>query len=157
MKPRRQRGIRPASVSRLTRSSITEDVIYNMEGGMDRVNLALVQNKTYFGRDARERNLRQAELYVAEASKRGAHFVVFPETYAGQWAAPVKWTPVAEFYGDLPWKTKPEILGGWRCDAVLRANPELLVGSEDPIANEESATKRVRQKVASNSSAVANC
>ena len=67
---------------------------------MDGMNLALVQSRTYFGRDARERNLRKAELYVAQVSRRGG------------------------------WKTKPGILRDWRCDAVLRANPELRVGSE---------------------------
>jgi hypothetical protein len=58
-------------------SGITENIIYTVEIGMDGVNPALVRSKTYFGRDPRERNLWQAGVYVAEASRRGTASVFF--------------------------------------------------------------------------------
>jgi predicted amidohydrolase len=63
---------------------------------MDEVKLSVVQPRTFFGAGARERNLEQVDAYVAEAARQGADLVTLPETYPGEWAAPVTWTPENE-------------------------------------------------------------
>jgi predicted amidohydrolase len=60
------------------------------------IRLSMIQPKTYFGDGAREDNLESAEKYLAAAVADGAELVSFPESYPGQWRAPVKWTPVDE-------------------------------------------------------------
>lgn len=56
----------------------------------------MVQPYTHFGEGAREKNLASAEKYVVEAVAGGAQLVCFPETYPGEWRAPVRWTPEDE-------------------------------------------------------------
>ena len=52
--------------------------------------------EAYFGDRAREDDLEAAEKYLAAAVADGAQLVSFPESYPGEWKAPVKWTPIDE-------------------------------------------------------------
>jgi predicted amidohydrolase len=63
---------------------------------MSTIRLSMVQPITHFGPGARQLNLESAEKYVAAAAADGGQLVVFPESFPGEWAAPVTWTPEAE-------------------------------------------------------------
>jgi len=58
--------------------------------------LALVQPKTYFGKEDNvdEKNLKSALNYIDEASENKADIICLPETYPGPWRKPVDWTPI---------------------------------------------------------------
>lgn len=57
-----------------------------------KVRLAVVQPKTYLGPEE-ERNVQEATDYIADAAKRGAQLVLFPETYPGPWTDRVRFDP----------------------------------------------------------------
>lgn len=79
---------------------------------MDEIVLSVVQSRTYFGKGARERNLAQCDAYVAEAAAKGSHLVLLPETYPGEWAAPVSWIPVTEL-SEMARKHQVYLVGGY--------------------------------------------
>lgn len=100
---------------------------------MDTFRLAMVQPKTSFAYDAREFNLAKADEYVRAAVAQGAQLVCFPETYPGEWRAPVTWTPVGELCA-MAKEHDVYIVGGfaepidaegWRC-----YNSFVLVGPD---------------------------
>ena len=79
---------------------------------MDKVVLSVVQSETHFGKNARDENLARADAYASEAARAGAHLVTFAETYPGEWAAPVKWTPVNEL-SQMAKKYSVYLVGGF--------------------------------------------
>jgi predicted amidohydrolase len=79
---------------------------------LDSVRLAMVQPYTAFGAEARKRNLEAAHGYVAEAAAAGAQIVSFPESFPGDWRAPVEWTPV-EALGELAKEFGVYLVGGF--------------------------------------------
>lgn len=62
----------------------------------DLVRLSVVAARTSFTSTAREDNLRHAWSTAREAASAGADLVVFPESFPGDWRAPVTWTPEVE-------------------------------------------------------------
>jgi len=57
---------------------------------------ALIQPWTAFGAGAGEANLETARRHAVEAASRGARIVCFPESFPGDWRAPIATTPLPE-------------------------------------------------------------
>lgn len=74
--------------------------------------LAVVNTRTSFGPDAAAANLAAAADYVAEAAVGGADLVCLPETFPGQWRAPVTWTPELEL-GEIARANGVYLVGGF--------------------------------------------
>lgn len=60
------------------------------------VRIAMVNPLTRFGAGAFETNVAAAADYVREAARQGADLVCLPESYPGEWRAPITRTPVRE-------------------------------------------------------------
>lgn len=89
--------------------------------------IAVINPRTVFGPSSREENLRIMTELASEARGAGAELIVFPESFPGEWKAPVTWTPRAELT-ELARSLDCHIIGGFteplddegvRCHNVL--------------------------------------
>lgn len=67
-----------------------------MTGSATRFEVGLVQPQTVFGPGAADANLETARRLVLDAADRGASIVCFPESFPGDWRAPVAAPPLPE-------------------------------------------------------------
>lgn len=89
--------------------------------------IAVINPMTEFGEDSRKGNLEMMRNLAADAKESGADLIVFPESFPGEWRAPVTWTPKAELE-ELARSLDCHIVGGYtepldddgvRCHNVL--------------------------------------
>ncbi|HEV8643786.1 MAG TPA: carbon-nitrogen hydrolase family protein [Methylomirabilota bacterium] len=89
-----------------------------------KVKLAVVQPRTRLGPEE-ETNVKEAVRYIEAAARRGAHLVLFPETYPGPWTDRIRYDPLG------PLAAQAKASGVW----VVAGTSEPVPGSADGYYN----------------------